>query len=416
MSPKIACLLTSPKYFGGAETALMFTVDGLREIGCDVTVIASSATNGKGWTQQSLDVVDRITSPRKESLEDVLSAENFDGIVLSNVFFPDESMAQVFYESDTIAPWTSGWHNNIVLNNISVDKIKSAPKWCGSFLAFWPTVKDAIDIDSWVESILPYRSNPALTSINRDKLSPEYDFGFIGRADPKKGVLTFVAAMEWASRHADDQSFTALIAGAPSDVAGGPHIWHISRFMENLDWEITRHGPKMKSNWTAVHPKTGSRVDYTGPYNYSDLPRLFSNIKCVVNFTSDRCANSHLEYSALEALEAGCVLSARADWPDYHYPTAPAIFGTPIAAHRVMSKNRIIYNSFKPENIDTVYAEAGAHFAGLVPKIRAIDVQGSSRDKYLLSVARNRQVVADAHDPKIAAKAYLTSLGLELNQ
>ncbi len=207
-----------------------------------------------------------------------------------------------------------------------------------------------------------------------------------------------------------------MIAGTPTELPGGPHIAAVAEKLESWGWAVTRETDKMKTNWVAVQPNTGSIVWYTGAYSPDDLPKIFSSIKVYVNTTSSKYAPEHLEYVTMEALDAGCAVIAPDDWPDYHYgATRPVVTSSPDQSYRVRKGNRIIYNDLSLEAPDTTYRPLGEIFSRALEYYRtAVASEArSTRLTYSSGVtAYNREVLLRCHSPQRAATAYLRALGL----
>lgn len=414
---RVAALLTTPKFHGGTETALFHTVSGLRELGVDVDVIALALSGTEKWRDQAKSYVNKVVFPRKDSVE--LALSGYDGMILSNVHFDDRYLPEMLANSNKISPWTSGWHGNSVMKSTREfhDQVSTGPKWKRNYVSFWPTAEEGFPELEWYRTILPYRLNPAF-----DDLLPvherEYDFLFAGRVDPKKGAVAFISALEWISRRTMDE-FTARIAGAPNDLPGGPHIHQLRLMLENWGWTVMAENTTMKSTWSAVHPCTKSVIDYTGPYEIQELPEILGSGKIFTNLTSGKASNSHLEYATMEAMDAGCIVMAKKDWPDYHYPkvevdgfrqnpSPPQIFDIPEKSYRIVRGSRIIYNDVAASGVEDTYVDLAIEMHRNWLMCSGKDQANQNEEMW----RQNRDALFAYHNPVNAAKTFLDALEL----
>ncbi len=194
----LVCL--TPRAFGGAESALQGAAVGLRALGHEVTVVAMSVKGGTDWSDQCSKFIDRGIDWRKESVEDVLS--KFDGLILSDTHFGDERLAGVLTTSDKIAPWVSARHWNSLSKTVTErhERTKAAPKWCGKYVSFWPSVEIGFEDVGWERGVLPYTPKQELHHLT-PVIDRPVDFGYVGRTDPGKGVMGFVSALEACCRY-----------------------------------------------------------------------------------------------------------------------------------------------------------------------------------------------------------------------
>ena len=407
---KIACLAVTPKWHGGVETAFAATVYGLRELGHEVDVIGCVYRKYKseedfkaksGWREQSFNYIDKVVLVRShEDLEDALA--DYDGVVISDINFSDRYTPDVLLGSSRIAPWTSGWHTNMVRSEMADFHEQNAisPSWSGYFVSFWESAELTYPYAKWRRTVLPFRTS------ERDSdaafSSRPYDFVMASRIDPRKGIVTYVSGLEGLARRG--QSFNARLAGTPIDFPGGPYSNTIAVMLEQWGWRVHRDSEKLRSNWTAVDPRTNSELHYTGNYEPSELNAVFSSGKRFVNATSGVASNSHLEYATLEALDAGCAVLAKTDWDTYHYPDdQPIITDLPEKSYRIRKGSRMLYNSCVESAVDNVYNE-------FTDVLECELMKTVSDDEHAATVRHNRRVISESHDPKRAAAAYVAVL------
>lgn len=404
---RIACLAVTPKWHGGVETAFAATVHGLRELGHEVDVIGCVYRSYKseeefriksGWREQAFDYVDKIVLVKShEDLEDVLA--DYDGVIISDVYFTDKYTADVLLGSSRIAPWTSGWHTNMA-RKAMVDfheQNATSPSWSGAFVSFWESAEKTHEYARWHRTVLPFRASGS--SSDAAFSARPYDFILAARIDPRKGIVTYVSGLEGLVRRG--VSFNARLAGTPIDFPGGPYSNTIAVMLEEWGWTVHRETEKLKSNWTAVDPRTKSELHYTGNYEPSELDAVLSSGKRFINATSGVASNSHLEYATLEAVDAGCAVLAKNDWDSYHYVgDQPLITDLPEKSYRIRRGSKFYYNSCVAEAVEKVYDE----FTDLLER----ELSKSPTDEdHTATVAHNRRVIRTAHDPKRAASAYV---------
>lgn len=403
---RIACLAVTPKWHGGVETAFAATVDGLRELGHEVDVIGCVYRSYKseeefreksGWREWAFERIDKIVLVKShEDLENALA--DYDGVVISDVYFTDRFTPDVLLGSSRIAPWTSGWHTNMARKEMVEfhEQNASSPAWSGAFASFWASAEKTHEYARWHRTVLPFRA-PETSS---DALFSDrpYDFILAARIDPRKGIVTYVSGLEGLARRG--VQFNARLAGTPIDFPGGPYSNTIAAMLEKWGWSVHRDTPKLKSNWTAVDSRTGSELHYTGNYEPSERESVLSSAKRFINATSGVASNSHLEYSTLEALVSGCAVLAKTDWDTYHYPDEqPVITDLPEKSYRIRRGSKLYYNSCTDSAVDKIYDE----FTDVLERELA---NSPSDDDHAATVAHNRRVVESAHDPKRAASTY----------
>lgn len=411
---KIGMVLMTPSAFGGAESALQYASEGFRSLGAETDVLAiESKTKSKQWSSQCAAFITRGLPDNYEDVEKILS--DYDGLVLSDTYFEaSKTLVEVLTKSDKIAKWVSARHWNSTSKTVFTRHAitEASPAWCGAYVSFWPSVEEAFPDVPWHRGVLPYLINDNLAGLTKT-YDREYDFLLAGRTDPKKGVVTFVSALERLSL-IDSRPFRARIAGTPTEIPGGPHIATIAKMLENWDWDLYRDIPKgesrwMKSNWVAT--KGRGVIEHTGAFGPSDLPAILGSAKTFVNTTSGKYAPEHLEYVTMEAMDAGCVVVAPNDWPDYAYDVRPVVIPVPEDSYRIKKGNRIIYTDVRPEAPDTTYAS----FGNVLKK--SLDFfesdPASVQAKVDAMTHHNRSVLARNHHPSRAAKAYAEALGLD---
>lgn len=414
-------MLMTPSSYGGAESALQYAALGLRKLGVEVDVLAMTNQGGAEWSDQCKTFITRGLDWKRGRVAGQDNVKNtvkalgeYDGIVLSDTYFGDKRISEIVCTSDQIAPWTSARHWNSTAKTVYErhELAKASPKWSRRYVSFWPSVEEAFPEVSWARGILPYIVQDRLHGLRPISMRP-VDFGYVGRTDPKKGVLTFVSALEGLTRH-DPRPFKAVIAGAPTEIPGGPHIYAVGQKLEEWGWVVAREDDTMKSKWSATHPRTGSIIWHTGAYGPAELPRIFGSIKCFLNTTSGKYAPQHLEYVTMEALDAGCMVIAPTDWPDYHYGDAngvqhrPVVSNVPEESYRIKKGNRIIYNDVRPEAPETTYRPFAEKLAKAMDFFATPDVDAVTAAQ----ADYNRQILSWAHDPARAGQAYLDALGL----
>lgn len=405
---KIACLWVTPKWHSGIDTAFTETIYGLRALGHDVTVVGCVYRKYHsdddfrarcGWRPRALELVDEVV--RVRNWRDLSSAlAGYDGVVLSDVYFAETHTPEMLVSSTDMATWTSGFHINDQRKGVMPDfhaRNAVAPKWSGAFVYFWHTVQEVHSYPRWYRAVLPYRVDasravPALSD-------REYDFAFTSRLDPRKGAIPYVSALEGLTRRG--AQFRARMDGSSNEFPGGPYSHTIAMLLESWGWKVRRSTEKLRGPWLAEDPKTGSELQYGGQFEPNELEGILFSSKRLVNTTSAHESNSHLEYTSLEGLAAGCRVLAKTDWSDYHYPDGgPSVVDLPEKSYRLTRKNGSpAFNSTNPDAIDNVYDELTDVFERELCAVPA-DVDHAA------AFERDREIIARAHDPSVAASAY----------
>lgn len=413
MTLRIACLVISPENSGGTEAAMKYAVQGLRDLGHDVEVLALSRGQGE-WSTQCAEYIDRAVSTKAGALEAELDARNYDGIILSNAYFVAKPVSAPFISSTTIAPWTSGrhwnWESKAILEHHAI--ARRSPTWSRKYVSFWASAEsEALAEVEWVRGVLPYVPQEKLHNLPPISERP-IDFGFIGSVGPMKGALAFANGLERITRTDPSRKFTAEYAGNPMDKPGGPHVHEISTLFEKWGWKVERDNETRKTQWQATNPTTGSVVTYTGAFGSEDAAKVFGRVKCYVNVTSSKIAPAHLEYATMEALDAGCVVLAPDDWDKGPYLSSgePSLYPVPRESVRILKGSRFVYNDTDEYAMEDSYARLGDRMAVIH---QSFSLRPDSVDQEQVEWSeRNREILRIAHDPKIAATAYLRALNL----
>lgn len=412
--PRIACLVVSPRNSGGTEAAMGYTVQGLRELGCHVTVLALSRTNGSDWSRQCWEYIDEAVSPKSGALTAELSRENYDGIVLSNAYFTERAVTEPFIGDTGIAPWTSGrhwnWESKAILEHHEI--ARQSPSWAGTYVSFWNSAESKLlEGVEWERAVLPYVPQERFHNLSPVSERP-IDFGFIGSIGPMKGALGFVNGLERISRTDPSRKFIAEYAGNPMDKPGGPHVHEISTLLESWGWVVERESNTRKTPWIAENPTTGSTIHFSGAFDTDSASEVFGRVKCYVNLTSAKIAPAHLEYATMEALDAGCVVLAPDDWDKGPYRDSgePVLYPVPRESVNVLKGNRVVYNDTAADAMEETYARLGDRMAVIH---RSFEQHPEAVDREQIEgMERNREILRQAHDPKIAAAAFLRALHL----
>ena len=393
MSPRIACLLTSPGYAGGTETAMQYTQAGLESLRIDAETLAVRLSARSRWSTQAESYVQAVDK------HDIVEKLNeYDGVILSNTYFTEKYTRDAILDPALKPAVTSGWHGNDVMKTMlkAHEHVKSSPRWTGNYVRFWTNPLEDDDV-TWVDSILPYQTNFEDTAPNL--ADRQYDLSFIGRIDPRKGAWGFAVAMNIL---ADDtrREANVLMAGAPNDLPGGPHIFHIRVMLHSFGWSFDLDGDKMKSTWTAT--KNGVTLRYSGAFDQTEMRRLMSDTKCFVNLTSIKASANHFEYSTLEAFDAQCVVLAPYGHDTFRYDVPISMFTAPTEAVYIRKGNRVVFNDVSHDTMFETYRTLAEQLAYILDHI-------PSDSPYL---AKNRSAVLKAHRPELAAAAYMKALKL----
>lgn len=416
---KIICLFHDASTRGGTETSLLHVASGLRELGHEVELAAGYASATPAGNLWAPEIAPLITLPipvrRVAKIEEALS--DADGIVLSLHNITSSRLRQVIMGSENIAPWVVGRHWSVISNPalIQFREMKEAPKWCGRYVSFWEEA-ELIEPDSpWTRTILPYAYDTSrLTERKPFKYRP-YDFVMACRAESKKGIMAHCAAIEGLVQRGHED-VRARIAGSPAQMPGGPYIHTVRQTLEKWGWKVennwTGEGPpKMWTPWTAT--KNGSTIDYTGSYSRTELWDILDSGIVYANLSLQRAYGSHLEYSTMEAMNAGNVVLASTDYAPWHYDDTtgiPDIVPVPRATLAPKRGDRDCVNNGNPDSYETTYKDLVDTYETILTDIRE-DVDGldaQARD----AQSRNQDVLTLAHDPKIAAQAYLDALAV----
>lgn len=405
----------TPKSFGGPSSALLHTREGLTSLGVDSDIIALETTK----SSQSTDIDVHVSLPKNyDEIEAALS--KYDGLVLSDTDFrASQVLTDVIAKSEKIAMWTSArhWNSTSKINFERHEIAKNSPKWSGAYVSFWPEAEKIFPDVKWHRGILPYKLSEQLQDLPRIT-SREFDFAFLGRTDPKKGLLTYVSALERAARSIctiDGLFFRALIAGAPMEAPGGPHIAAVSNQLESWGWRVVRAVEKgetgwMRSTWTAH--KDGNEIVYSGAYGPQDLPSILGNVKTYVNTTIAKYGCEHLEFTTMEAMDAGCYVIAPNDWPESAYPDKkPRVRPVPEESYRITRGKRVIFTDVSEHAVDTTYAPFGDILVNALKFYASEDVSINRSAEIITE--HNREVLSTAHDPAITAQAYLNALEIK---
>ncbi|AKJ72592.1 hypothetical protein PP301_gp054 [Gordonia phage GMA2] len=395
MTPKIACLLTSPTFVGGTETALYNAYYGFQDLDVDVQAYAVRLSARSRWSNQALDYATPVSH---QELLPILS--EYDGVVLSNTYFPDKYVPRVISDPALKhVKLTTGWHGNDVMKTMleAHEIVKRSPMWSGKYVRFWENPLEDPDVQ-WVDSVLPYIYQPPKLMRMPTK-ARHYDLGFVGRVDPRKGAFGFaVAAATLAEQSAE--GLRVLIAGAPNDLPGGPLIHTIRKMLEERGWILIKGGEKMKSTWTLRFNE--STIHYSGGFQYDEVPTILNRVKVYVNMTATRASRNHFEYTTLEAFNAGCAVIAPDDVPKTMYDAKPEFIPAAMSAVNVLRNGRPIFNDMTKS--------APVTYAPMVDCMRdALDL-AKSRNAFWQE--KNREVILQAHDATRAASAYLKALDL----
>ncbi|QEM41594.1 glycosyltransferase [Gordonia phage Forza] len=405
---KIAALAVTPKWHGGVETAFKYTVEGLRELDHDVDVIGcvyrkyKSADDFKarsGWREQAHELIDtKYVIKSFDGLERALT--NYDALIPSELNFADKYTPEVLLKSEKIAPWISGWHTNMVRKSMEGwhQANEKSPRWTHKYLSFWNSAQEVHPTATWYQSMLPYRVNQDLNLLKPDER--KYDFIMTTRVDPRKGVVTYLAGLEGLARRGY-KGVLARLAGTPIDFPGGPYSYGMSQLLRGWGWTVTYETDKMKSNWRAE--KNGNVIDYTGNYEPSELDAILMSGRYFVNATSGKAANSHFEYSTLEAINAGCVPLVKADWDPYQYNAdsgLPNVIDLPEKSYRIRKGNRIVYNDTTVDAVEKTYDE----FTDVLEKVLTEKIVDNWDAEW------NRRVISRAHDPQRIATDFTQAI------
>ncbi|QGF20305.1 glycosyltransferase [Gordonia phage Sixama] len=408
---KLAAYAVTPKWHGGVETAFKHTVNGLRDIGHEVDVIgcvyrkyidAGDFKARAGWREQAHEIIDHKYLIRSnEDLEGALAP--YDGVVLSDVYFSDRYTPEVLLKSNKIAPWISGWHTNMIRKSMEEwhEQNKQSPRWSHRYVSFWNSAQKVHPEAKWYQSILPYVIDQDLDITDYAPLDRrEFDFILTTRVDPRKGIVTYLAGLEGLARRGHT-GIRALLCGTPMDFPGGPYSWGMAAMLNTWGWKLWMDTPdKMKSKWIAE--KNGNEIWFTGNYEPSELNYLLGSAKYFVNTTSGKAANSHFEYSTLEAMNLGCVPLVKADWDAYQYEAdwLPNVIDLPEKSYRIKRGDRIVYNDTKPDAVEKTYDE----FTDVLEKVLSDNVAATWDTEW------NRKVISKAHDPRRLAHTFTTAL------
>lgn len=399
MNPQIACLVTSPTLLGGTETSMQHTLVGMHKIGVDAEALAVRLSKRSPWTKQSEDL---LTPVDRRELVDKLSG--FDGVILNNVAFFDRYIPEVISNPDVRIrhlKLTSGWHRNDITPAAAQahELVKSSPLWTGKYVRFWPEPLKDDDV-KWVSTTLPYTMQKDDATDSTPLALREYDLGFIGRVDPRKGTVGFVVAVHDIVQRMK-KKVRVLLAGAPIELPGGPYIHVIRTMLEQRGWKIDAADTTMKSTWVAQ--LNGSEIHYTGGYNQQELWKHLDSTKVFVNMTSLKASRDHLEYTTLEAIDARCAVIASDSVPDGSYAEKPKIFAAPESTLLIRKGARTVFNDVGPTADET--------YRPMVEQMLKVlqEIEGNDSIDWLES---NREVIRDAHDPSRAASAYIEALNL----
>jgi hypothetical protein len=404
---KIAALHMSPRSFGGPETALEYTVYGLRSQ-VDVTVLGLSRKEGSDWSEHARAFVDEVVHPTKDDFDQRVA--EYDALILSDLSSENGKLLNHVLDGKNLPVWTVGRHTTATTKKDldRHERMMKNPTWSRSYVSFWEQAENLPDGDFGYErATLPYVPSEELRGLPPISQRP-VDFGFVGSTDVRKGPLAFAAGLEALSRQSS-QRFTAVITGRPVEHRGGPHVAAIANRLEEWGWHVTRAGESGKSKWTAVRPGTESIIWYTGEYERDDLPRVLGAIKCYVNFTSGKLTPGHLEYATIEAMDAGCMVIAPGDFQSsWHYENRPMPVVSPIPSESHVYKISSRRSGYLDETIDspdTTYKPFGEQLCRAKASMQLVD------DHMTMLTKHNRKALAQGHHPKRAASAYLKALG-----
>ena len=416
---KINCLFHDASTRGGTETSLMHVAEGLRDLGHEVNIAAgyASATPEKSnWAEELKPHINLPFSVRRAAaIEDALSG--VDGTILSLDFIQSSRLHQVMMQSREIAPWVVGRHWSVI-NNKSVyllKEIKRAPAWCGRYVNFWEEAELIDPSATWTRSILPYRYDDTRLKTRRHFKDREYDFIMACRAESKKGIIAHCAAIEGLVRRGHD-GVRARIAGSPAQMPGGPYIHTVRTTLESWGWVVEDDWdgpgkPKMSTNWTAR--KGDSFIKYTGSYSKPEVWDILNSGIVYANLSLRRAYGSHLEYSTMEAMNAGNHVIASTHYAPWHYNSYtkfPAITPAPDSVLSPKRNGRDCVNNGRPDAYETTYSELVDLYETILTEARS-DIDGLDA-KAVHAQYHNRHVLQIAHDPRQAAGAYLDALSV----
>lgn len=398
---KLAVLLTTPRRTGGAETFAHQLVSGLRSLGHDVDVVATTYRKYEtkadllemNWPQSAVDLCTHVVRATKPAdLEKALI--DYDGIIVNHLFFVDKTLPAVLYTSEKIAPWTSGCHTNMSLPGDVYSHLQLSPRWTGKHVYFWDGVPEAHAAAKWYRTILPYELSVDAPAALNSRL---YDFMSASRVAPEKGLATYLAGLTGLRDRG--YGLKALLAGESSDMIGGPHSFALAQCLGKWGWDVRLDDyAKMKTLWQAHSDKC--TITYSGKYDIADRSGILSSGKFFVNTTSGHAANSHFEYATLEAIDNGCVPICKADWNDWQYPDEkPRVFNLPSKSHRLTKKNGVkTHNNMSKTALVDVYDKVPAVFEN------AITLDNETAEAL---VPYNRDIIEKAHDPRLAASTFI---------
>ena len=397
MSNEITCLLTSPTFHGGTETAMFYTKMGLESIGYDVQSLAVRLSARSPWTNMAKSYVTPVS---KKDIQ--FELDKSDQIVLSNTYFADPYTRDAVAKTNTSL--TSGWHGDDVMKTMleAHNVVKNSPGWSGQYVKFWDTAFEDSDV-AWQKAVLPYK--PRSTEVEKTSVRP-YDFGFIGRIDPRKGAWGFAVAVDILSTFVSHKQIACLMAGAPNDLPGGPHIWFIRQMLEEQGWVFVETGKNpgtMKATWIARKNKT--TLHYTGAYQADEVSSILESVDVFVNMTSLKASSKHFEYATLEAVSAGCYPFVPMDFDvkaQYGYDFHGAYI--PTAAIRIEKGTRTVFNDLTADTRKNTYRQVAQKMQFLF--------EGSSFEFFRThgGARRNLSAITKVHDPAVAAKAYVAAL------
>ena len=273
-----------------------------------------------------------------------------------------------------------------------------APFFCGTAVTHSTRSTVSVDPDllnfvSFVESPLPYapkREIDFVSSGPRQRVA-----GTTGRFMFNKG--SHVAALAAAYMHPDTR--VDLWGSAATGLGASTTFVTYEGLLEQAEWyqrygdqEEKKDHPKATEHGNIIRPfpwemklKTGQHVRYLG--NYTDPILVCEGLTVHINLTGYKYSGGLVEYSTLEAMDAGSYCMAPKHVANERFSMATIDLENPPGGVKTALKNTELLKSVA-ETVDTLMESA---------------LDGNHEE----AVRYNREVIRDYNDPKKVATLFL---------